>query len=158
MIIRKSSRAIILNSQNKIFLFQYNFDYFAGGNVVWITPGGGLEEGETFDMALIRELYEELGIVINKNFKQIYYRHPVYCLKNGEKAQCEERFYLIHLDIEEFTFHNWTESEQERMKRGKWWSVDEIMQSGDEFFTSEIVDMLNNLIKGKIPDEPTELS
>lgn len=63
MITRKSSRAIILNSNNEIFLFQYHFDYFADENVVWITPGGGLEEGESFERALYRKLYEERSSV-----------------------------------------------------------------------------------------------
>jgi 8-oxo-dGTP pyrophosphatase MutT (NUDIX family) len=158
MFIRKSSRAIILNKGNEIFLFQYSFDYFADGNVVWITPGGGLEEGESFEMALKRELYEELGIQYNQNYRQIYYRSPVYCLKNGEKIQCEERFFLVYLDVEKIKFNYWTENEQKRMRCGKWWSVDEIKQSDDEFFTRDIIDIMNNLALGNIPLVPYEIA
>jgi 8-oxo-dGTP pyrophosphatase MutT (NUDIX family) len=158
MFIQKSSRAIILNKNNEIFLFKYNLDYFADGNVVWITPGGGLEEGESFDMALKRELYEELGIQYSQNCKQIYYRNPVYSLKNGEKVQCEERFFLIYLDVEKFKYNNWTESEQKRMQCGKWWSVEEIIQSDDEFFSRDIIVIMNNLTLGKIPHVPYEIA
>lgn len=159
MITRKSSRAIILNSNHEIFLFQFNFDYFAKGNVVWITPGGGLEDGETFDMALKREVFEELGIKLNQCYKQIYYRNPIYSLKNGELAQCEERFFLVYLDgKEEFSFINWTEHESKRMLYGKWWSIADIQQSEDEFFSSDIINILDNLSKGKIPEEPKELA
>ncbi|MGF7143338.1 8-oxo-dGTP pyrophosphatase MutT (NUDIX family) [Anaerotaenia torta] len=158
MITRKSSRAIILNKKNEIFLFQYHFDYFIKGNIVWITPGGGLEEGESFDMALEREVFEELGIQINRDYQQIYYRNPVYYLKNGEIAQCEERFFLVYADGNDFSYTNWTESENTRMLDGKWWSADEIKQSDDEFFTNDIIDILNNLSAGQIPMVPIEIA
>lgn len=158
MITRMSSRAIILNKNNEIFLFQYNFDYFANGNVVWITPGGGLEDGESFEMALKREVFEELGIQLNQCYKQIYYRNPIYYLKNGEIAQCEERFYLVYLDREEFSYNNWTESERKRMLYGKWWSIDKIQQSGDEFFSSDLINILEKLSNGIIPKEPKEIA
>ena len=45
MEIRKSSRAIILNKKKQMFLFQYQFDYLADDEAIWITPGGGLEVG-----------------------------------------------------------------------------------------------------------------
>lgn len=38
--VRKSSRAIVLNKRNEIFLFQYKFDYLAESEAIWITPGG----------------------------------------------------------------------------------------------------------------------
>ena len=88
MQIRKSSRAIVLNKQNQIFLFRYTFDFFAEQESVWITPGGGLDEGESFEEALKRELFEELGIELSgsDSTPQIYYRFPVYELKSGEKS------------------------------------------------------------------------
>ncbi|MBO5228683.1 MAG: NUDIX hydrolase [Lachnospiraceae bacterium] len=63
---RKSSRAIVLNKNNEIFLFRYKFDYLADESAIWITPGGSLEEGETFDDALRREVFEELGVELKQ--------------------------------------------------------------------------------------------
>ncbi len=47
-------------------------------------------------------------------------------------------------------FNNWTKNEQKRMQYGKWWSVEEIIQSDDEFFTRDIIDIMSNLSIGKI--------
>lgn len=47
-----------MNKQNQIFLFRYDFDFFAERKAIWITPGGGLDEGESFEDALKRELFE----------------------------------------------------------------------------------------------------
>lgn len=135
MKIRKSARAIVINSKNQMFLFQYMFDYLEDSKAIWITPGGSLEEGESFVDALKREVYEELGVQLTKESPEVYYRNPIYTLKNGEKVQSVEKFFLVVLEEKSFSFDHWTESEKKRMRAGKWWSVDEIEKSEDEFFS-----------------------
>ncbi|MDC9580982.1 8-oxo-dGTP diphosphatase MutT [Xenorhabdus sp. PR6a] len=53
---------IIRNSDNKIFITQRSIDSHMGG--FWEFPGGKLEQGETPEQALIRELKEEVGITV----------------------------------------------------------------------------------------------
>jgi len=157
MNIRKSSRAIVLNKNNEIFLFKYKFDYLEDESAIWITPGGSLEESETFDDALRREVFEELGVELKQECRQVYYRNPIYTLKNGEKVLSEEKFFIVYLDGEEFSYCNWTESEKRRMSVGKWWSAKEIRQSEEEFFTFDLVSILNDISNNKIPDVPQEI-
>ncbi|MBP3577466.1 MAG: NUDIX domain-containing protein [Lachnospiraceae bacterium] len=154
MKIRKSARAIVINSKNQMFLFQYMFDYLEDSKAIWITPGGSLEEGESFADALKREVYEELGVQLTKECPEVYYRNPIYTLKNGEKVQSVEKFFLVVLEEKSFSFDHWTESEKKRMRAGKWWSVDEIEKSEDEFFSKDIVRMLKELASRKLPEEP----
>lgn len=158
MKVRKSSRAIVLNEENQIFLFKYKFDYIAEDKAIWITPGGGLEEGESFEDALKRELFEELGVQIIGNCPEVYYRNPIYTLKSGEKVQSVEKFFLVALDDEAFSFVYWTESEKKRMRAGKWWSVEEIEQSGEEFFSKDILRIIAELSGGKLPGGPQEIA
>jgi len=155
---RKSSRAIVLNKFNQIFLFQYKFDYLADSETIWITPGGSLEEGESFGDALKRELFEELGVQLDKDCLEIYYRNPLYTLKSGEVVQSIEKFFLVYLEDEQFSYTNWTESEKKRMLEGKWWSIEEIRQSEDTFFTKDIIRILTELSNNKIPSESQEIA
>lgn len=158
MKVRKSARAIVINSKNQIFLFQYMFDYLEDNKVIWITPGGSREEGESFEDALKRELFEELGMKITNNCPEVYYRNPIYTLKSGEKVQSVEKFFLVALVEDSFSFDHWTESEKKRMLAGKWWSVEEIEKSEDEFFTKDILRITTELSNGEIPREPREIA
>ena len=158
MQIRKSSRAIVLNKQNQIFLFRYTFDFFAEQEAIWITPGGGLDDGESFEEALKRELFEELGMKLTEPAPFVFYRTPLYELKNGEKVRSEERFYLVRLDKAEFSYIGWTESENRRMTAGKWWSVEEIRLSEETFFSEDILEIIERLSRGEIPKEPIEIA
>ena len=157
MLTRKSARALVLNKQNHIFLFRYSFDFFQKEESIWITPGGALEEGESFEEALKRELYEEMGMGIKEPAPFVFYRTPLYELKNGEMVQSEERFYLLYCDGGAFSYTGWSESESKRMTAGKWWSVEEIRLSEEKFFSENIVEILERLSKGDIPKEPEEI-
>jgi len=60
---RPSSRLLLLNPDGVVILFRFvhKEDALAGLSY-WATPGGGLEDGETFEETAIRELFEETGI------------------------------------------------------------------------------------------------
>ena len=56
--LRLATRAIVLDPCDRILLVRFDF----GDRVVWATPGGGIEEGETDERAVRRELAEEAGL------------------------------------------------------------------------------------------------
>ena len=52
---RISIKALIYNDAGKILVVKED------GRPLWDLPGGGMDYGETFELALKRELYEEVG-------------------------------------------------------------------------------------------------
>ncbi|MDP1743338.1 MAG: NUDIX domain-containing protein [Candidatus Amesbacteria bacterium] len=65
-----SCRAIIIEGK-KILLMHRKKD----GIEYWVYPGGHLEEGETPDQAMIREIWEELSLKVKKISKPHPYIH-----------------------------------------------------------------------------------
>lgn len=57
---RKSARAILITQENKLLLMKRT----KPGSVYYVTIGGGIDEGETAEQALIRELKEESGSIV----------------------------------------------------------------------------------------------
>lgn len=71
--------AAVIKKENKIFCTQRGYGDFKG---YWEFPGGKIEDGETPQEALIREIKEELDvdISIGKMIKTIEYDYPEFHL------------------------------------------------------------------------------
>lgn len=67
--------AAIIKDENKIFATQRGYGEFKGG---WEFPGGKIEEGETKEEALIREIREELDteIQVGEHVYTVEYDYP----------------------------------------------------------------------------------
>lgn len=156
MFIRKSSRAILINSENKILLFKFKFPEIQGEKVLWVTPGGGVEEDENFEQALKRELFEETGLILNLIGPWIWTKEVVFKGKRGDFVSYE-RYYLVKSDNTNISFENMTLNEVKTLNGFKWWSIDEILSSSEEFFTTQIGSLLLEVIKGNIPNSPINI-
>ncbi len=71
--------AAIIKHENKIFATQRGYGEFAGG---WEFPGGKVEDGETPEAALVREIHEELDATISVDdfICQVEYDYPTFHL------------------------------------------------------------------------------
>ena len=56
--IRQAVRAVVVDPDDRVLLLRYGSDH----DLWWITPGGGVDLGESDEQALRRELREELAI------------------------------------------------------------------------------------------------
>lgn len=67
--------AAVIRKNDKIFATQRGYGEFKDG---WEFPGGKIEEGETSEQALVREIKEELDtdIKVGKQIDTIEYDYP----------------------------------------------------------------------------------
>jgi 8-oxo-dGTP diphosphatase len=107
------------------------------------TPGGDLEDGETFEQAAIRELKEETGIGVQEIGPEIERRIFVLQLPSGEHVMADERFFLVRTGDTSLSRDGWTAQEADIMTDHKWWSRDELAQSSETVWPENLATMLD---------------
>ncbi|MCA9486786.1 RNA pyrophosphohydrolase [Candidatus Woesearchaeota archaeon] len=120
---RQNVAAIIINKEKKVLMCEHVWIDDA-----WQFPQGGVEDGETKEEALLREMSEELGTdkfkVLSKMDKPIKYQFPFYLKdKYGAQGQ-EQQYFLLYFygDEKEIRFDN---QEKPEFRAFEWVSYEE---------------------------------
>jgi len=118
--------------------------------VFWVMPGGGLDNGESFEQAARRELQEETGCSLTLGPCVWYRRHRHQW--NGKPADQYERFFVAHTDSLVIA----AKRQDHYIADHKWWTMDELRASQEEFAPRRIAEVLPPILDGNYPDEPID--
>ncbi|WP_314138678.1 NUDIX domain-containing protein [Buttiauxella noackiae] len=144
---RPSSRLLILNNSGAVLLFRFSHrDDALEGKVYWATPRGGLESGESFEQAAIRELREETGLVRLECGPRVAQRTFTMQLPSGETVKADERFYVINASENELSQAGWSENEKRVISQQKWWTQSELLETGEVIFPEGLTTILEDLV------------
>jgi 8-oxo-dGTP pyrophosphatase MutT (NUDIX family)/FMN phosphatase YigB (HAD superfamily) len=154
--IRHSARAVIVNNAGHVLLCKYSFIHADGEKVFWVTPGGGLQEGESYEDALKRELHEETGLKLNNVGSWLWTREV---LIHGQCATfvSNERLFLVQIDHVVVDLANLSSNERETLHEFRWWHTDDIQKSGEEFSPPAIGAIVHSINAGLIPVSPVTI-
>jgi 8-oxo-dGTP diphosphatase len=154
MRIRPSARLLILEPSGRVLLFRFVFKNGPlAGHDYWATPGGGVEDGETFEQAAIRELWEETGIRAQTIGPEIGRRVFPLQLHDGEHVTADERFFLVRAEDGSLSRDGWTTLELEVMTEHKWWSREDLAQTSATVWPEDLLTMLD-ATAGSQPSNP----
>jgi 8-oxo-dGTP pyrophosphatase MutT (NUDIX family) len=137
---RRASRLILLDHQHRVLLLRHAR---ANGGSFWAPPGGGLESGETFEQAALREASEELGLD-GFNFRMLWERMAdfVYIDRPVHQHEC---FFLIEGELPRPSSDVQKVHFQEGILEMRWWTATEIESTSEPVFPEDLASQLRKL-------------
>ncbi|MBC9715154.1 NUDIX domain-containing protein [Streptomyces sp. TRM66268-LWL] len=154
--LRHSARGVILDPDDRILLCRFdNPDW-----VVWATPGGGVEPGETVREALRRELLEEVGLKLDHEPAHVWRRTVVSTGHDPGYDGALQDYFLVR--THPFDASGSFTAEQlaaEGIAEFRWWTVQEIAghRGPGVFAPRDLVTPLTALLTHGVPEHPVAL-
>ena len=150
---RQSVRGVLwAEVEQAILLIQIHFP--DTGKTVWITPGGGINEGETRPAALAREVAEETGYRDAVSEGVLWYRSHEF--QFGGKLICQdEAFHLVRVSLFDPQLQDDSDDyEKEQFQAWRWWTLEEIRTSDDLFSPRGLAAYLQKFLTDGVPENP----
>ena len=153
MRLRQAARAVVLDPADRILLVRFEFP----ARTIWATPGGGIDDGETHEQAIVRELAEEAGLEEVELGPWIWTRTHVFPFESGWWDGQQERYVLVRTPaFEPAPRFTPDELAAEFVTAVRWWTQTELAAADELFAPRRLPELVAALLRDGPPGEPVD--
>lgn len=114
----------------------------------WLTPGGGVDPGETSVIAARREVREETGFEVD-DLGPVVFRRTVQFDFEGVNYVQREEFFGVRCPRFVVDEAGWTDVERRSVLGHRWWTHAELTATTDTLYPVELPRILLDVLAGK---------
>ena len=143
---RPTARVVLHNPAGEVFMLLTHFDPEVGLPPRWLTPGGGIDAGESSLEAAVRELREETGLVVSKQElgEVLWQTTGRWDWADGNFHTYTDTFFQLKVEGLNLDVSGWTQDEIRDVVEYRWWKPIELLQSGASVAPHGLVEFLAN--------------
>lgn len=144
---RLTSRILIFDENDRVLLFLTR-GRFSGEVDRWLTPGGGVEKGETHAEGAIRELFEETGLQISDPGEPVWSLDFAVDYIGADHDSGHAEYFLLRTPNFVPSDAGWTPEELTDILEHRWWSIDELLKTSEPYEPDELPDVARKQLEG----------
>jgi TDG/mug DNA glycosylase family protein len=148
---RPAARALVVDRRGRTLLVLFRDDL---GQEWWATPGGGVNQGESLEQTVRRELAEEAGLVELELGPEIWTRDVIYAWY-GRIYRQRERIHLVRVDAHEPA--PTIDLAAEHVHDVRWWTLAELEAAEEQLIPRTLPERLRELLEHGPPPEPIDV-
>lgn len=152
---RIAARALVLDPDDRALLVRFEFP---DQTALWAMPGGGVDEGETHEQAIARELEEEVGLAAFEPGPWIWLREHVFPFYGGGWDGQICRIMLVRTEaFEPSPRFSAEELAAEYVTGLRWWTQEELATSKERFAPTRLPGLVAALLRDGPPAQPFDV-
>ena len=147
-VVRVGARVLLIDARRRVLLLHERIDDRGRTFEHWLTPGGGVEPGESLTDAAVRETYEETGLHVElPEDAEVVHRQRRSWSWGGVSYDQTDHYFLADVGATPPVTHpGFTPMEQLTIVGRRWWASSEVRGSDATFIPPDLAELLDRVL------------